>query len=138
MKTRDVKEISTVRMNPLQALKDPTIRYQHYIKVGFDYPEEFLVGYYGLTLIFSDSLSYPKMEEAEKLFRGYAKADTTTSRKQNERMKRIIKEFGKQGVLVALNMFKYCHPRQYIDDELIIAKAQLGGRSHDGIQFLSI
>lgn len=136
MRINDVREIAAIRMKPGEALKNPRIRYQHYIKCGFDYPEEFIIGFDGLTLVFSDRFPCSKIAEYEKLFKDYAKGRTLDSKRQAARMKTISKRFGKQGELTALKMFNCCHSGRQAGKER--TETEPGGRNHDRIQFLSI
>ena len=109
MKINDIRDIAIVRMEPERALRNPHFRYQHYMRCYLDRPEDFLVGYSGHSLIFSDIFSYTEIDEYEKLFKNFAKAKELDSRGQATRMKKISKIFGKQGVLAARKMFKNCH-----------------------------
>ena len=109
MKVNSIKDVATLCMRPEQALRNPHIRYLHYMRNYLDYPEEFLVGYHGGILIFSDRFTRDEISEHEKLLKNFAKAKFLNSRGQDTRLKKIRKIFGKQGETAAMSLFKDCH-----------------------------
>lgn len=112
MKIKTIDDVITLALEPYQALRNPHIRHSHYMRNYLDNPEQFLIGYYGGSLIFSNKIPENEIVKYEKLFRNYAKAKALDSRGQDTRLKAITKRFGKQGETAAMKLFEDCHKNQ--------------------------